>query len=420
MGYNLNLIRNFLDKLDIIRKKYDEFETQKDQFNIFSALRENYDEVKLHSRFISSLLSWATKGNYLFLNEFIRVIESNFKYDKNSIEIYPSYENKSEYKDIDILLIDRATKHAIILENKIYATDSNHTEEGQLEKYYRIIIEEDNIPEDNIEVFYITLDGHEPTEESVATSNKYIDLKEKVQCISYKNQINDWLLECIKKVFDKPFQRETILQYLKLIKDMTNYSEKEEQIEILHLIGESESNLKSAKLLIDNLSFIHWHIIYNLWNNLADALSTHGYTTIHRIKEEDIGCVVNGSVRKKNQICLALDIKVNTDYIIRIEEYHDTFINYGIPRNQKISKKYIQVFKNLVNHTNSDYNNDDEFYIWKYPNLSSNEEFDSWDYKNDATFNLINNDFCNHIVKKIVDDINKFVNMINELALKQP
>jgi hypothetical protein len=71
------------------------------------------------------------------------------------------------------LLLDKSTKRAVIIENKIYASDSNHENEGQLEKYYRIIIEEEKIPEDNIEVYYLSLDGHEPSTESVSTNNKY-------------------------------------------------------------------------------------------------------------------------------------------------------------------------------------------------------------------------------------------------------
>lgn len=90
MGQDITLLRHFLDKLDIIKKKYDEHEAQKDQFNVFSALRENYNEVKLHSRFISSLLSWTTNNHYSFLDEFITIVESRFKYEADSLEIYPS------------------------------------------------------------------------------------------------------------------------------------------------------------------------------------------------------------------------------------------------------------------------------------------------------------------------------------------
>lgn len=417
MGQDITLLRHFLDKLDIIKKKYDEHEAQKDQFNVFSALRENYNEVKLHSRFISSLLSWTTNNHYSFLDEFITIVESRFKYEADSLEIYPSYEDKSEYKDIDILLIDRTTKYAIIIENKIYAPDSNHREEGQLEKYYRTINEDEKIPEENIEVFYLTLDGHDPSDESVSTKNHYPRLKEIVQCISYSGQIKGWLTQCVKNAYDKPFQRETLLQYIKLINGMTNHSEQEEQLEIVRLIGESESNSNSAKLLIDNIRHIHWHIISIFWNALSNELSSYGYQILHKPTEEDFDSIIHMGIRKKNQAHLFIDIVVK-DYVIRIEEYINTPINYGIKKDKRIKKNYIQAFNSLIKQENSKYQSDEEFFIFAYHSLQSNILFDSWEIENDATFNLIRADFRNKIIQIIVDDINGFVKDINRLVKK--
>ena len=266
-----NRLRNFLEKLDVIRKKYEDIEAQKDQFNVFSAMFDTSDEVYLHSQFIYSLLSFKTGNEYYYLNTFLKTLDSKFQYKQDSLEIH------KELHDIDILLIDKTTKNAVIVENKIYASDSNHTDEGQLEKYYRIVIEDEKIPETNIEVFYLSLDGHDPSPESVSTCKKYPKLCDKVLCISYPNEIRSWLQGCMQFAYDKPFQRETILQYIKLIDDMTNNVDIEERIEIKKLIGESKSNLESAKLLIDNVNHLHWHTIADFWNGLADALEKQGY-----------------------------------------------------------------------------------------------------------------------------------------------
>lgn len=136
-----NRLRNFLEKLDVIRKKYEDIEAQKDQFNVFSAMFDTSDEVYLHSQFIYSLLSFKTGNEYYYLNTFLKTLDSKFQYKQDSLEIH------KELHDIDILLIDKTTKNAVIVENKIYASDSNHTDEGQLEKYYRIVIEDEKIPE---------------------------------------------------------------------------------------------------------------------------------------------------------------------------------------------------------------------------------------------------------------------------------
>ncbi|OYP61885.1 hypothetical protein CIL02_04325 [Prevotella sp. P3-122] len=48
-------LRNFLEKLDVIRKRYEDIEVRKDQFNIFTAMFDESDEVNLHSQFIFSI-----------------------------------------------------------------------------------------------------------------------------------------------------------------------------------------------------------------------------------------------------------------------------------------------------------------------------------------------------------------------------
>lgn len=402
MIVNVSRLSSFLEKLDVIRKKYEDIEAKKDQFNIFTAMFNPSDEVYLHSHFIHSLLSFKTGNEYRYLNAFRQIVKSEFEYNIDSLEIH------KELHDIDILLIDKSTKKAVIIENKIYASDSNHENEGQLEKYYRIVVEKERIPEDNIEVFYLTLDGHEPSTESVSTSKKYPNLCEKVQCISYPNEIKSWLRECMRFVYDKPFQRESILQYIKLINDMINNVDVEEQIEIKKLIGESKSNLESAKLLIDNVSYLHLHTIADFWNGLADTLEKRGYEVTQKPSDENYTDIVHGSTRKKNNASLVICIKTAHPYIIKMEEYNDEWFCFGVEKDKKIPKQYVQAFKSLVANDDS-YEANDKWYIFKNPSINGDEIFNSWDFSDDMTFNLINDDFRLRITSAIIDDIDHFI-----------
>lgn len=402
-------LQNFLEKLDVIRKKYEDIEAQKDQFNIFSTLLDPSDEVNLHSQFIYSLLNLKTRNEFLYLNAFLKTIKSEFEYHNNSLEIF------KELHDIDILIIDKSTKNAIILENKIYASDSNHEKEGQLEKYYRIVNEEEKISEDKIEVLYLTLDGHEPSVESISTSKKHPNLSKKIQCISYPNEIIKWLQCCMLFIYDKPFQRETILQYIKLINDMTNNVDIEERVEIKKLLGESKSNLESAKLLIDNVNHLHWHTIADFWNGLAEFLEKHGYEVIQKPTEESFTDIVHGSKRKKNNAGLMIDIKTKHPFIIRLEEYSDITFNFGVIKEKKMPNRYVKAFKTLVENE-EDYEEAEDSFIWKCPSLNENENFNSWDIHNNATFNLINNHFRLFITSKIIDDIDIFIKKVDGLV----
>ena len=325
----------------------------------------------------------------------------------NSLEIH------KELHDIDILLLDKSTKRAVIIENKIYASDSNHEKEGQLEKYYRIIIEKEKIPEDNIEVYYLSLDGHEPSTESVSTNNKYPKLCEKVQCISYPNEIVRWLQGCMPFVYDKPFQRETIIQYIKLIDDMTNNVDIEERVEIKKLIGESKSNLESAKLLIDNVKHLHWHTIADFWNGLVVVLEKNGYEVLQKPTEEDFSDIAHGSSRKRNNASLSIEIKTSLPFNIQLEEYSDELLYFGVRNGQKLPKQYVKVFETLVAN-NEDYEDDENWYIWKYPSIPKDENIDSWDIYNDATFHLIDDSFRQRITSVIIDDISKFTKDVED------
>ena len=407
----LYLLRIFLEKLDVIRKKYEDIEARSDQFNIFTALCKKTDEVNLHSKFIYSLLNFKSGNEYRYLNTFLKTVDSSFTYNINSLEIH------KETRDIDIWLIDRSTKQSIIIENKIYAPDSNHEDEGQLEKYYGMVVEHEQIPEDNIEVYYLSPDGREPSEPSVSTRKKYPKLREKVQCISYPNEIVRWLQECMPFVYDKPFQRETIIQYIKLINDMTNNVDIEERIEIKKLIGESRSNLESAKLLLDNIKHIHWHTIADFWDGMVDELEKCGYKVSEKPTEKDFEYIAHGGSRKKNSASLLIRIKTSLPFNVQIDEYFDGWLNFGVEKNKDIPKQYVHAFKELVANDKS-YNDEADWYIWKSPSIIEDEGINSWDINNDATFNLIDDNYRQRITKAIVDEIDSFIKDVEDIASK--
>ena len=172
-----------------LQQKLDELKPVECQktFNVFRALRKESDEVQLHSRFIASLLD-PSKDNPLGLDSlplklFLEQIGSKFKdqADSKTITLRPGWSslNWTEDKEIDILIEDEKQGFAIIIENKIFATDSNHPDRGQLEGYHRYITgnksdkHRDKTYKDNqVEVYYLTLDGHKPSDDSLGTKEK--------------------------------------------------------------------------------------------------------------------------------------------------------------------------------------------------------------------------------------------------------
>lgn len=110
-----------------------------------------------------------------------------------------------------------------------------------------------------------------------------------------------------------------------------------------------------------------------------------------------------------------IDIKTKHPFIIRLEEYSDTTFNFGVIKEKKMPNRYVKAFKTLVENE-EDYEEAEDSFIWKCPSLNENENFNSWDIHNNATFNLINNHFRLFITSKIIDDIDIFIKKVDGLV----
>lgn len=266
-------IKGVKDKFDKIREK--------NKFNVFTALHKEHDEVNLHSRFISYLLS-SNSGHgmnkifcEIFVREILKLGETLF--DLQNYQVLPNEKIKSEYKEIDILVINKKTKQAIIIENKIFANDSNRKEEkkkydgydGQLERYYNTIrkgIDKDgyeilDFQCNTIFIYYLTMyKDKQPSKESIGEL-------ESVQVIYYGNEIRNWLDKCVQIIpEEKTLVAKTIQQYLNLINKMThNDIPIEERIELKNKVA---INWSSTKYLIENFKHIKWHTVHEFWTML--------------------------------------------------------------------------------------------------------------------------------------------------------
>lgn len=101
----------------------------------------------------------------------------------------------------------------LAIENKINATDRPK----QLLRYKNFIKGNPHT------LLYLTLDGHEPSEDSSCSLQSKTDY----QCVSYVVEIHKWLKEILLLSINRPLVRDTIQQYLKVIRKLTNQDMKE-------------------------------------------------------------------------------------------------------------------------------------------------------------------------------------------------
>jgi len=396
-----------LQKLILIKDKYDLLRNNEEQFNIFSIMYKEHDERRLHSRFIASILN--PLGSHglkkRFLEIFISLFEEiEFSKFSNAI-VYPEEKDKRENNNIDILIIDRISKNAIIIENKIYAGDSNSSG-GQLERYVKHVRDIEKIPIKSIRVFYLTLDGHSPSNESIGEFKTLEKINGK--CISYEEHILKWIERCIKEVVDKPILRETFQQYKKIINKMTNNETNiEERLKIKEIIASNKDTLTSTKYLIDNFKHVKWHTIFDFWSELEIELKKKGYEIADSVDESAITQITHYEINKKEEEC---GIIFKTPSQIEGFVWHgkNDWLFWGFEK-KGIDKSILKI---LQDFTKEGFIEENDSFWWNYFEFQDNDKLWLKNFENNKTFQLIDADFRKETIQKLVDDISKFIKKI--------
>ena len=272
----MDRINNLLNQVSIIGKKNAEIlDATGGRFNMFRICGVNHYE-NTHSAILTEFLN--PKGTHglksKLLECFIKTLGENFTingFNCENARIYTEY-STSEGR-IDILIEDEKRKKAIIIENKIYANDQL----DQLKRYDRYA--EKTYQKENYQILYLTLDGKEATEQS-GEGVSYLT-------ISYEENIINWLEKCVAIASRFPIVRETIIQYINHLKELThqdmNNKNKEEITEVLSKI----ENLKAAKLIYQNYLASFDSIIKKYFNpKMEEFAKQEGLEYIYENSEE--------------------------------------------------------------------------------------------------------------------------------------
>ena len=212
-------IEKFESMLKQIKILNDKLEIKKlrgnNDYNLFLALLDINDEVRLHSRFIYSLLDTSSPHyqKELFLELFIKACGlDDFGLNLQTAKVYKEYEN------IDIYITDGA-KH-IILENKINAGD----QEAQIKRYIKTV-QKENDGEAEIYVLFLSLQGREPSNYSLSglkiEGSKILEKNgnevAKFKVVSYDKEIMAWLGLCLDEAGNLANLAAVISQYKSVI-----------------------------------------------------------------------------------------------------------------------------------------------------------------------------------------------------------
>lgn len=239
-------LKHLLDQVKALNDRYKKIdELTGENFNVFRILKLESSEVRMHSAFLAELLN--PNGSHGQKDAFLKLFLKSFCFKNNpihtesckvEIEKHTGFINDegTEGGRIDIVITDKFN-HQIIVENKIYAGD----QVNQLYRYYKY--------SPNADLIYLTLEGNEPSDLSKNELSIDVDFK----CCSYALHVTEWLEKCRKEVVILPIIRESITQYLNLIKYLTNQTLNDAMAEELYSL--LSSNLESSFIIANNLNY---------------------------------------------------------------------------------------------------------------------------------------------------------------------
>ncbi len=330
------ILKDLLEKIKPIRLEYKKLEEKQLRcFNIFSILHRKDDEVKLHSRFICELLDPKAehKQKEKFLKEFLSILKegkelANFFSDDELSTI--SVERETD--NIDILISSK--DKAIIIENKIHAEYRDDQLSG-----YKDTVKKQGYKGENIKTVYLTLDGDEvPKNESDETVRKETVL------LSYKKHIVRWLEACIEKVASIPRVKETLQQYLELIKKLTGRAlNEEETMEVKKLFLDNKDYMKAFANAQEGFEKAAQEVREKFWEELKKRFKNE-YKNIEENYDKEYSvpiCEIEGKDTISFAIC-----------------YGDTWYQYGFilykkntqgkPSNKTLQEKITKHMKQVL------------------------------------------------------------------------
>lgn len=407
-----------LKDISYISKKYDIINQKTGgYFNIFNIVNINSDEVSI-CRFIYELIN--PKGSHyqgytylkLFTEEVLKMKFSDYEY-KKAVVYREHIISNGRRVDLVINISDKI----IPIEVKIYANDQNN----QCYDYYKYCAKNSN-------VFYLTLNGVAPSKESVGALKKIKgdldDIRyEGISQISFKNDILRWLSICVshhETIKIAPI-REVILQFMGVIRNMTNLLVEEKEDEIVNIISSSIENIKSAFDIEKSLKSCKINMIKKVLEAieiiLDDKLEYKEKIDAFSYKNNNYNLVNKYYDNKKSSypgisyLIKSLD-KEGIDLVLRIEIDHFLFAGFCTPYKKEWNNKQLNQdeIKDLLLVDKPKANG--WWIYWEY--LINDNESTSPNFKNfnEACFELFDENKFNNFIELCVDNILKMQELL--------
>ena len=413
-------MNNFFYELKLIYNKYNLLDEMKSDFNIFSQLLNPYDEVNLHSKLIYLILN-DCKFKKEFMLSFLKTtgIISADDVSPDDLEIIDVEREKTFSNgrlDLFFSCKVKDKKYVIIIENKIFAGD-------QYEQMDRYIEFANKCPTDIKKVFYLTLLGNAPSEDSASNLDQ-------VNLISYDNEILTWIENCIKISAREPALREVLIQYADLLEKITG-KDVDYTMDVKNFLLESPENFNMANSIQPAIIDAKTNLQMRFWTKLEDSLDEmfKNFPDLNYRKpgrDEDLGpvnpwyseaIIKNFYYRAKKTSYYGIiyslgQVKDIGELFLKFEYGRNWYLYYGLRlqiKNINTESKSYELLKNKL--ISNDYKFSDWWFGWK--SIKANEkDINFTDMDPDLVYILMDDNKLNNLIKKITKEVEDFIHII--------
>lgn len=361
------------------------------QFNWFKVMYKMTEERSLHSRMIAFLLN--PEGSHNQGTLFLKLFFEEFgilDFDLDQVKVYPEEDKKKEEDNIDILLTN-ANKQAIIIENKIFADDSNkdnllEEENGKCSHkyqipryYYKMKCKGFTVTH----IYYLTVKHNKP----FFFDDFPLEVRQLVQFKDYIQSILNWIGKCLAIYPKDDVFKVGLQQYKQATTEFLNDMQlalKLKQITTDHLqeafyFWPKDNIDESDPYYIIKCQFIHvkWHTVHEFYTLLKQNIEEIFNVTVSQIANLDI--TEGTHHKKKKSLIITFTYNENIYYVCNDVQ------GFSIGR-----------------HVNSIKEKDYKIIL--------NQNYAFFNFKKNEVFQLIDPNETEKVVDEIVNALKNFIN----------
>ena len=414
------IMEKFLYNLKLIYTKYKVIDSLKSDFNVFDLIINPYDEVHLHSRMIYSILT-ERKFQKQFLMCFLNFIDVSLPDDVsfsgfNNINVEKEKAIPNGRVDLFISFKIKNISYNVLIENKLLAGDQPE----QMNRYKSYM---NSYPNDNNYVYYLTLDGSAPSEDSTKSLDE-------IKLISYDSEIMNWIEDCIKIASREPGVREVLIQYSSLLERLTG-KDVDFILELKEYLLKEPENFIIANSMIPALNDAKAELQLRFWKKLEESLDVmfENFPNINYKKmnmNKDLGNLhqfysqskINALYKSKSGACYGINYSLDItkyigDVVFRVEYNKSDGVFYGLKKfeekkldeNSEEYKIFSDKFKPYEFKTSP------WWFVWKYINLNG-KRFNFLNMDKDLSYLLLDENKLDSFIKSVTSEIKSFIDLI--------